>query len=120
MKKIFVGNLSWKVTEEDLRPLFEQFGTVVSLRIVTDPYTQKSKGFGFVEMADSDAVQKAIKELDNTIFMERSLRVSLAHDRPPRREGGDREGRSERGDRGGFQPRRQHNDGNRFERNYAG
>lgn len=118
MKKIFVGNLSWQATEEDLKPLFEQFGTVVSLRIVTDPYTQKSKGFGFVEMADADAAQNAIKGLDNTAFMERNLRVSLAHDRPPRREGGN--DRGDRGEpRGNYGNRRPNEYANRYEKNYA-
>ena len=50
MKKIFVGNLSWKATEDVLRPLFEAYGTVVSVKVIVDQYTGKSKGFAFVEM----------------------------------------------------------------------
>jgi RNA recognition motif-containing protein len=82
MKRIFVGNLPWKATEELLKTLFEAHGEVVSVRIVTDPITGKSRGFAFVEMADADAAKKAIEALDNTPFLERPLRVSLAHDRP--------------------------------------
>lgn len=113
-KKIFVGNLSWKVTEDALKPLFEAYGEVVSCKIVIDQYTKKSKGFGFVEMGDADAADASIKGLDKKLFMEREMRVSLAQERPPRREGDsfqrDSRGgdRGDRGDRGGersFRPR---------------
>lgn len=90
MKKIFVGNLSWKVTEEALKPLFEAYGQVVSCKIITDQYTGKSKGFGFVEMADAEGAKKAIEQLNDKPLMERNMRVSLAQERPERssREGG--------------------------------
>jgi RNA recognition motif-containing protein len=76
--KIFVGNLSWNATEEALKELFAQYGEVVSVRIVTDPYTGRSKGFGFVEMADDDACNQAIEKLDNYSFVNRPIRVSRA------------------------------------------
>lgn len=88
MKKIFVGNLPWKATEEELKKLFEAFGAVLSVKIVLDQYTGKSKGFGFVEMEESDAAENAIRELNEKPFLDRTLRVSLALDRPARKEGG--------------------------------
>lgn len=76
--KIFVGNLSWNATEEALKELFAQFGEILSVRIVTDPYTGRSKGFGFVEMADEAGCNQAIEKLDNYSFLNRPLRVSRA------------------------------------------
>ncbi|WP_068469439.1 RNA recognition motif domain-containing protein [Candidatus Protochlamydia phocaeensis] len=88
MKKIFVGNLSWKTSEDQLKAHFEAFGKVVSAKIVTDQMTGKSKGFGFVEMEDADAAANAIRELNGKPLGDRSLRVSLAQerDRSERRE----------------------------------
>src|SRR5690349_12846142 len=77
-QKIFVGNLSWNATEDSLKELFAQFGEVVSVRIVTDPYTGRSKGFGFIEMSDEAALAQAIEKLDNYSFINRPLRVSRA------------------------------------------
>lgn len=96
MKKIFVGNLSWKATEEMLKQLFEAFGEVVSVKIIKDQYTDKSKGFGFVEMRDADGAEKAIRELNDKPFLERNLRVSQAQERTERSSGG-REGGREGG-----------------------
>jgi len=99
-KKLFVGNLSWSTDEESLKAHFAKIGNVVSVRIIADQYTGKSKGFGFVEMDSADLAQLAIKELNDQPFMDRNLRVSLALERAERggNEGG---GRSERSDRGG-------------------
>ena len=94
MKKIFVGNLSWKVTEEILKPLFEPFGKVVSIKIISDQYTGKSKGFGFVEMETAEGAAQAIQELNDKPLLERNLRVSLAQERTERRD-------SPRGNSGG-------------------
>lgn len=88
MKKIFVGNLAWKATEDSLKSLFEAFGKVVSIRIITDQYTGKSKGFGFVEMESPEAAEKAIQELNEKPYLERNLRVSLAQERTERVGGG--------------------------------
>ena len=106
MKKLFVGNLSWKSSEDDLRNLFSKFGGVASVRIIVDQYTGKSKGFGFVEMEDADGATKAIAELNETPFMDRNIRVSAALERQERAPGsgprGDRPDRGgPRGDRGG-------------------
>lgn len=106
MKKIFVGNLAWRASEEDLRKLFEAYGAVVSVKIVTDQYTGKSKGFGFVEMETAEGAQGAIAELNDKPYLERNLRVSAAQDRPP-------EGRGPGGggDRGGYQDRERRTSG---------
>lgn len=115
MKKLFVGNLSWKSSEDDLKNLFSKFGGVASVRIIVDQYTGKSKGFGFVEMEDADGAAKAIAELNETPFMDRNIRVSAALERQerapgsgPRGDRGDRPPRSDRGDRpsrGGYRDR---------------
>jgi len=84
MKKLFVGNLSWKASEDLLRQEFEQYGAVVSVKIITDPYTGKSKGFGFVEMETPEAAQQAIKEANDKLLLDRNMRVSLAQERTDR------------------------------------
>lgn len=92
MKKIFVGNLSWKTSEEQLKAHFEVYGQVVSAKIVTDKTTGRSKGFGFVEMADEEGAANAIRELNGKPLVDRPLRLSLAQERErtERREGGPR------------------------------
>jgi RNA recognition motif-containing protein len=89
MKKIFVGNLSWKTSEEQLKAHFEVYGQVVSAKIVTDKTTGRSKGFGFVEMAEEEAASNAIRELNGKPLVDRPLRLSLAQerDRSERRDG---------------------------------
>jgi RNA recognition motif-containing protein len=112
MKKLFVGNLSWKTSEDNLKSLFESVGPVVSVRIIVDPYTGKSKGFGFVEMEDAESATKAIEQFNEKPFMERNIRVSSALERQERsREGGNRDFRGNGGGAGGegrgsFRPRR--------------
>lgn len=83
-KKIYVGNLSWNTTESDLEILFTQFGEVLSLRIITDRDTNRSKGFGFVEMEDDKAAIAAIKANDGLEIDGRNLRVNEAEDRDNR------------------------------------
>lgn len=104
MKKIFIGNLPWKATEETLKELFAAFGEVVSVRIVRDPYTDRSRGFGFVEMKNPAEADKAIEELNDKPFLERNLRVSAAQEREGGGGGGggNREGRGERREGGGM------------------
>ena len=90
-KKIFVGNLSFQTTENDVRSLFEQFGTVESVAVITDRDTGRSKGFGFVEMKEEDA-NKAIAALSGSELGGRTLTVNEA--RPMvKREGGGRRDR---------------------------
>ena len=79
--KIFVGNLPWRTTAEQLREMFAVYGTVVSANVVTDRETGRSKGFGFVEMADKTSVANAIDGLNGKTIQDRSLRVSRAQER---------------------------------------
>jgi RNA recognition motif-containing protein len=88
---IYVGNLPYSVTDDDLRAAFAGFGEVASAKIIMDRYSGRSKGFGFVEMDDDSAAQEAIKSLDDSDMQGRKLRVNQAKprpDRPPRRDSG--------------------------------
>ena len=90
---IYVGNLSYDVTEEDLQKTFELFGKVESIKIIKDMYSGRSKGFGFVEMPDGAEAQKAIDGADGQELKGRTLKVSKARPRS--------EGRRSKGKRGG-------------------
>ena len=84
---IYVSNLGFNVTDEDLKQLFTPFGEVTSAKVITDKMTGKSRGFGFVEMSDTEAGQKAIAELDNGSVDGRTIKVMEAkpkEDRPAR------------------------------------
>ena len=78
---IYVGNLPFKLEEEDLKEIFEEYGEVTSCKIITDKFSGRSKGFGFVEMPDDAVGNKAIEELDSTEVDGRSLRVNEAKPR---------------------------------------
>jgi RNA recognition motif-containing protein len=80
-KNIYVGNLPWKTTEEEIKELFEKFGEVLSVKIVKDRETGRPRGFGFVDMENADA---AISELNGKDFGGRALRVNEARERAPR------------------------------------
>lgn len=82
-KSIYVGNLPWSATEEQVRELFAPHGDVISVKLVSDRETGRARGFGFVEMEDADA-EKAIEALDNFSFGGRTLRVNEAKPRAPR------------------------------------
>ncbi len=82
--KLYVGNLSYDTTEDDLRKTFEQHGTVESVTVVTDKYTGKSKGFAFVEMGSRDEAQAAKNGLNGTQLGDRTLKVDEARPRPDR------------------------------------
>ena len=100
--KLFVGNLSFQATEEDLRELFQQSGTVESVRIITDQFTGRPRGFGFVEMATKEEATKAIEMLNGRLFRDRNLVVDEARPQPQRGGGGgDRGGGGGRGPRPG-------------------
>ncbi len=86
---IYVGNLDYKVHEDQLKEVFEQHGTVNHVKIVTDRETGRSRGFAFVEMADDSAGESAIESLHGSMLGSRSLVVNQARpkeDRPPRRD----------------------------------
>jgi heterogeneous nuclear ribonucleoprotein A1/A3 len=86
--KLFVGGLSWDTDEGSLRRAFQSAGDVVDVRIVTDRDTGRSRGFGFVSYATRDEAARAMETLDGSMLDGRSLRVSEANERPPRRSGG--------------------------------
>jgi RNA recognition motif-containing protein len=77
-KKIYVGNISFKATEDDIRELFSQVGEVESVKIITDAHTGQPKGFGFIEMSSKEDASKAISALNGKTFMERTLSVAEA------------------------------------------
>ena len=75
---IYVSNLSYSVQDDDLRGFFSEYGEVSSAKIIMDKYTNRSKGFGFVEMPDDAAAQKAIAELDGGMVEGRAIKVMVA------------------------------------------
>jgi RNA recognition motif-containing protein len=83
---IYVGNLAFSATEDDVRQLFEQYGAVDKVNIITDRYTGQSRGFGFVEMPDRRAAESAMQGLQGTALAGRALTVNEAKPREPRRE----------------------------------
>lgn len=89
--KLYVGNLSYETTEQGLRELFLQAGSVISVAVIKEPGTNRSKGFAFVEMSSQDDVQKAIGMFNGYSLNDRQLTVNVAR---PREE------------RGGFRPQR--------------
>jgi RNA recognition motif-containing protein len=81
---IYVGNVPFQTSEDQLKELFEQYGQVEQAKIIVDRATGRSKGFGFVEMSERDEGMKAIEELDSKDFMGRTLRVNEARPRKGR------------------------------------
>jgi RNA recognition motif-containing protein len=102
-KKLYVGNLSYNITEDSLRDVFAPLGEVLSVKIITDAATGRSKGFGFVEMANNDDADKAITTLNGTNVLDRAINVSEARPQTERggRGGGGRPGGGGGGGRGG-------------------
>lgn len=100
-KKLYVGNLSYSITDATLSELFGAVGEVLSVDLITDRMTGRSKGFAFVEMADHTAALAAINQLNGQEVDGRALKVAEA--RPKREDGGDR---GYQGDRGGGGDRR--------------
>lgn len=98
-KKLYVGSLPYSTTDEELKKLFSEVGTVESATVISDKFSGRSKGFGFVEMSSDEEAQKAIEKLNGHQLGERTIVVNEARpmtDRPPRRSGG-----GFRGGRGG-------------------
>lgn len=98
--RLYVGNLSFHTTEEELHHAFAEFGNVSEVKIVLDRDTGRSRGFAFVQMESSDDARKAIENMDGATLDGRSLRVSEAEERRPREGGGGGGGGFSRGDRG--------------------
>ncbi len=88
MKNIFVGNLDFGATEDSLRSLFEQYGTIEKIEIIRDRETGRSRGFAFVEMPDSDAADRAIAALNGTNVGGRAINVNEARPKADRAGGG--------------------------------
>ncbi len=104
MKNLFVGNMSFNTTESELRSIFEPYGEITRIQVMTDRDTGRARGFGFVELADDGEAAKAITELNGKELDGRALTVNEARPKPERsgpRGGGGGGGRG----RGGYQPR---------------
>ena|SRR3990172_11061452 len=108
--KLFVGNMSWETTDDTLRDFFVKIGEVISAKVITDKYTGKSRGFGFVEMAKDEDAKKAIDELNGKDLDGRAVVVNEAKPQEPRQDfgggrsfnrGGGRDDRRGGGNRGG-------------------
>ncbi|MDR1860987.1 MAG: RNA-binding protein [Bacteroidales bacterium] len=117
---IFVGNLNYSITEEDLKEIFGEYGELTSVKLITDKFTGKSKGYGFVEMPNADEARKAIDELNGAEAEGRTIVVNESverkRDTPPRKPGGSYGGfKGNRGPNSGGHPRR---DGGNFKPRY--
>ena len=80
-KKLFVGGLSFEITDGELEDLFKQYGEVLSARVIVDKYTSRSRGFGFVEMSSDGSAQSAIDGLNGTEVKGRAINVSIAREK---------------------------------------
>ena len=108
-KKIYVGNLAFSVTDDELQQAFSSFGNVTSARVVIDKMSGRSKGFGFVEIEDDGAADEAVNKMNGQTIAGRAVRVSEAKPQEPRTGGGGGRGGPRRdgggggygGDRGG-------------------
>ena len=98
---IYVGNLPFNLEEDNLKEIFEEYGEVTSAKIIMDKFTGRSKGFGFVEMANDDEANKAIEELNNAEVGGRNVKVNESKPRENNRGGGG----FNRGGGGGYQRR---------------
>ena len=87
-KRLYVGGLPYSVTDEELEQVFSAHGTVESARVITDKYTDSSRGFGFVEMSTVEEAEKAIEGLNGSELGGRSLTVNIARPREERSRGG--------------------------------
>ena len=99
---IYVGNMSFDVSESELREAFEQFGEITEVRLIMDKFSGKSKGFCFIEMPNKEEAQKAIEEMNEKEFKGRALNVSEAKPKVDRGGRGGRGGGRSGGGRGGF------------------
>jgi RNA recognition motif-containing protein len=97
---IYVANIPFKASEDELKQLFEQHGEVTSVKIILDKETNRSRGFGFVEMADSDSAKQAINELNGYNFLGKDLVVNEARPKTDAPRGGG--GGFNRGGGGGY------------------
>ena len=110
---IFVGNLNYNITEDDIRDIFEEYGELNSVKLITDKFTGKSKGFGFVEMSDEDEAKKAIEDLNGAEVEGRTIVVNESIEKKRDSRGGGPRGGGNRGG-GNFNRNRDRN----FRSNY--
>jgi RNA recognition motif-containing protein len=89
-RRLYVGNLAWAVTDQDLRDLFSEAGEVETAQVIVDRETNRSRGFGFVEMATSETADAAIKKFNGKDLKGRAIRVNEAQARSGGERGGDR------------------------------
>ncbi len=120
--KLFVGGLSWDTTDDSLKNFFSSAGTVTSAKVITDKFSGKSRGFGFVEMNSDDEAKKAIEELNGKELDGRAIIVNEARPMAPRENrgfgGGGGGYRGGGGGRGGFQGRQDRGGNDRGGRNW--
>lgn len=81
-KKLFVGGLNWKTTDEGLRQAFARFGEITEAKVITDRETGRSRGFGFVTFVQAESAENAISEMDGAQLEGRTIKVNPAEDRP--------------------------------------
>lgn len=103
MKNVFVGNMSFQTTESDLRSIFEPFGEINRVQLITDRDTGQARGFGFVEMSNDEDAAKAISALNGTLLSGRALNVNEA--KPKASGGGQRSGGGYNRDRDNYRGR---------------
>jgi RNA recognition motif-containing protein len=107
---IYVANIPFKATEEELKGLFEEFGEVSSAKIILDKFTQRSRGFGFIEMKDDSAARQAVNDLNGADFMGKNLVVNEARPRTDAPRGGGGGGGNRGGGGGGYNRRNFNNE----------
>ncbi len=105
MTKLYIGNLPYTTTEDDLKNLFADYGTVLSATIITDRDSGRSKGFGFIELEDDAKALESITALDKSAMGDRTIFVSVARPREERPQGGGFGGGNRGGGGGGFDRR---------------
>lgn len=104
MRKLYVGNIPYNATEEDIKELFSEYGEIESLKIIQDQFTGQSKGFGFIEMVSEEDAKKAMAGLNEKDFMGKTLRVAEA--RPQKKQQGFNKRSSGYGGKGTWRGRR--------------
>ncbi|WP_297905482.1 RNA-binding protein [uncultured Parabacteroides sp.] len=97
---LYISNLSYNISDEDLRQLFADYGEIVSAKVIMDRETGRSRGFGFVELSDDELAKKAIEELNQASYDDKVINITEARPREDR--GGDRGGRSNNNRGGGY------------------
>ena len=102
---IFIGNLNYNLTEDDVREIFEEYGELDSVKVITDKFTGRSKGFGFVEMPNEEEAKKAIEELNGAEVDGRNMVVNESIEKKRDNRGGGFRGGNRGGGGGGYQRR---------------